>query len=468
VYDAVIVGSGPNGLTAAVLLARAGKRVTVIEGQPTIGGGTRTEELTEPGVRHDVCSAVHPLGAGSPVFGSLPLKEHGLEWADPPVPFAHAMDGDGSVLVHRSIDETADGLGEDGMVWRSVFRPFVADWDRTVALATAPPLRAVRSPIAGLRLARIGLRSGEALAGRFATDRGRAAVAGLAAHSVAPLGTAASGGVALVLGAAAHAVGWPFALGGSAAIASALGSYLESLGGEIETGRWVRRLGDLPDTRIVLFDTSPQAAAAIAGERMTTLTRRRYRRHRVGPGSFKLDIATDGPIPWADERLGAAGTVHLGGTYEEIASAEEETTRGGHPDRPFVLLAQPLVADRSRAPTGTGVVWAYCHVPTGSEEDMTERIVGQIERFAPGFETTIRAVAIRGPGDLEADNPNHVGGDITGGPVSLWGVLARPTIFRPYRAGPGTYLCSAATPPGAGVHGMCGFHAARAALKELR
>lgn len=467
-YDAVIVGSGPNGLAAAITLAEAGKSVLVIEGRDTIGGGTRTEELTESGVLHDVCSAVHPLGVGSPFLSSLPLDEHGLEWAEPPIPFAHAMDSGESVYAYRSIEETASGLGGDGAVWRSVFAPFVDKWDRTVRLATAPPLRAARSPLAGLRLARYGLRSGEHLANRFETDRGRAVIAGLAAHSIAPLDTAASGGVALLLGAATHAVGWPFALGGSAAITTALGSYLESLGGTIETGRWVRRLGDLPDTRVVLFDTSAQAAAAIAGERMTTLSRHRYRNRPVGSGSFKLDIATNGPIPWAESTLGDAGTVHLGGTYEEIAEAEARTAAGQHPDRPFVLLSQPLVADHARAPEGVGVVWAYCHVPVGSTEDMTERIIEQIERFAPGFASTIRGMSIRGPSDLEEDNPNYVGGDISGGPLSLWGVLARPTLTRPYRAGPGTYLCSAATPPGAGVHGMCGHHAARAALKELR
>lgn len=466
-FDAVVVGSGPNGLAAAVTLARAGKSVKVFEGRPTIGGGTRTEELTEPGVLHDVCSAVHPLGVGSPFLASLGLERHGLEWAHPPVPFAHALDDGDAVMVHRSLDETAAGLGEDADTWRTVFGRPATDWERTVRIATAPPLRAVRSPLAGLRLARHGLRSGNHLAGRFATDRSRAAIAGLAAHAVAPLGTATSGGVALLLGAAAHAVGWPFARGGSAEITRALASLLQSLGGEIETGCWIRRMSDLPDTRVVLFDTSPQAALSIAGDRMTTGTRRRYRRRPAASGVFKLDIVTDGPIPWANESLGSAGTVHLGGTFEEIAAAAAGTAAGEHPARPFVLLAQPLVADRARAPQGSGIVWAYCHVPIGSTEDMTGRIVGQIERFAPGFESTIRSMAIRGPSDFEAENPNYVGGDITGGPISLRGVLARPTLLRPYRAGDGIYLCSSSTPPGSGVHGMCGHHAANAALKEL-
>jgi len=463
--DAVVVGSGPNGLAAAVTLAQAGKSVKVLEGNPTIGGGTRTEELTEPGVLHDVCSAVHPFGIGSPFLSSLDLDRHGLHWAHPPVPFAHALEDGDAVLIHRSIDETAVGLGADGDEWKAVFGNTVANWDTTVRLATAPPLRAIRNPVAGLRLARRALRSGTHLAGRFSSERSRAVIAGLAAHSVAPLDTATAGGVALVLGASAHAVGWPFAQGGSAAITDALASVLESLGGEIETNRWIRRMGDLPDTRLVLFDTSPQAAVSIAGDRMTPGTRRRYRRRPKGPGVFKLDIVTDGPIPWINESLGAAGTVHLGGTFDEIADAEARTAAGEHPERPFVLLAQPLVADRTRAPQGSGIVWAYCHVPVGSTQDMTEQIIGQIERFAPGFASRIRSMTIRGPGDFEADNPNYIGGDITGGPISLRGVFARPKLFNPYRAGNGIYLCSASTPPGSGVHGMCGHHAANAALK---
>jgi phytoene dehydrogenase-like protein len=466
-YDAVIIGSGPNGLAAAITLAQAGKWVKVIEGHDTIGGGTRTEHLIQPDVLHDVCSAVHPLGIGSPFLSTLDLHLHGLEWAHPPIPFAHALDGGDAVFVHRSLQDTMTDLGVDGEVWGSIFGPAVEDWKRTVRLATGPPLRAARTPVTGLRLARHGLRSGTHMASRFATDRGRAVVSGLAAHAVAPLDTPTAGGVALLLGAAAHAVGWPFARGGSASITSALGALLESLGGEIETGRWVRRMADIPDTRAIIFDTSPQAALSIAGERMTSGTRRRYRNQRQSPGSFKLDIVTDGPIPWENASLGSAGTVHLGGTFEEVAEAEAKVAAGEIPERPFVLLTQPMVADESRAPSGTGVVWAYCHVPVGSQEDMTQRIIGQIDRFAPGFSTQIRAMSIRGPSDLEADNPNYIGGDITGGPISLRGVLARPKLFRPYRAGDATYLCSASTPPGAGVHGMCGHHAAVAVLKDL-
>lgn len=465
-FDAVVVGSGPNGLAAAVAIAARGKRVKVIEGRDSVGGGTRSEELTEPGVIHDVCSTAHPLGVASPFLATLPLQDHGLEWADPPIPFAHAMD-DGAVAVHRSIADTARELGSDGPVWCRVFEPLVDDWDRTARLATGPPLRASLSPLAGLRLARHALRSGKHLADRFRTERGRALVGGLAAHSTAPLDSATTGGVGLVLGAAAHAVGWPFARGGSAAITSALASFLESLGGEIETNRWIRRLADVPDTRVVLFDTSAESLVSIAGDRISSVRRRRYRRLPAGPGTFKLDVATDGPVPWADSTLRDAGTVHLGGTFDDVAHAEAEIAAGRHPEEPFVLLTQPLVADRSRAPAGTGVVWAYCHVPNGSTQDMTDRILARIERFAPGFRDTIRSLKATDSSDFEEYNPNFRGGDITAGAVTLTGILRRPTLLRPYRAGPGIYLCSAATPPGAGVHGMCGYWAARAALKEL-
>lgn len=466
-FDSVVVGSGPNGLSAAITLAAAGKSVRVVEGHSTIGGGVRTEELTEPGIPHDVCSAVHPLAAASPFLSSLPLRDHGLDWAHPPIPLAHPFDDGSAAAVYRSLDETVARFEADGAAWQKVFGPLVADWDRTVAMATAAPLRAAKTPVSGLRLARVALRSGKALASRFSGDPARAAIAGLAAHAIAPFDTATGAGVALVLGAAAHTVGWPFARGGSSRIARALASHLEDLGGEIETGRWVTRLADLPEARAIVFDTSPQTAARIAAHRMSERTRRRYSSRKPGPGVFKIDVVTDGPIPWTAAACRAAGTIHVGGTYEEIEAAEGSVANGKHPERPFVLAAQPLVADPDRAPDGTGILWAYCHVPNASERDMTEPIVRQIERFAPGFESSIRALSVRGPSEIEADNPNHAGGDITGGAVSLRGILSRPRLFRPYRAGNGLYLCSAATPPGAGVHGMCGHHAATAVLAAL-
>ena len=466
-HDAVIVGSGPNGLAAAVTLAAEGRSVLVLEGRDEIGGGLRTEEVTEPGIPHDVCSAVHPLAAGSPFLSSLPLDAHGLDWAQPPIPLAHPFDDGSAAVVHHSLDETAAGLDGDGPAWRDVFGPFVADWERTVSMATAPPLRAASSPLAGLRLGRVALRSGEGLAKRFSKDKTRAVIAGLAAHAIAPLGTKSGAGVALLLGAAAHAVGWPFARGGSSRIAHALASHLDDIGGGIETGRWVNRLDDLPEARAILFDTSPEAAVRIAADRIPARIRSRYSRTKRTSAVFKIDVVTNGPIPWTADACRRAGTIHVGGSYEEIAAAEDAVARGEHPERPFVLAAQPVTADPDRAPAGTGILWAYCHVPYGSDRDMTEPIVRQIERFAPGFEASIRAMAAQGPADLEADNPNNVGGDITGGAVSLLGVLSRPRLFDPYRAGEGLYLCSAATPPGAGAHGMCGHHAAAVALRDL-
>jgi phytoene dehydrogenase-like protein len=465
--DAVVVGSGPNGLTAAVTLAAAGGRVLVLEAADTIGGGARTAELTLPGVRHDVCSAVHPLGAGSPAFADLPLGDHGLEWVHPEVPLAHPLDGGEAGVVERDVDATAERLGSDAAAWRATVGRVAARWDATLALTLAPPLWGVRRPLAGLRLAPLALPSAARLVRRFETPRGRALIAGLAGHSASPLTTLTTGGVAMVFGGSAHAVGWPFARGGSQAITAALASHLKSLGGEVRTGSPVADWGDLPEARAVLFDTTPQTVLRVASDRVRSLTRRRYRRFRHGPGVFKVDVAVDGPIPWQNADARRAGTLHIGGTWEEIAAAETQVAAGDHPERPFIIASQPVVADPQRAPDGTHVLWAYCRVPPGSAVDMRERILGQVERFAPGFGDRILAVSGRGPAELEADNANLVGGDITGGALSLRGVLVRPTVLRPYRVASGVFLCSSSTPPGAGVHGMCGLHAARAALRFL-
>jgi phytoene dehydrogenase-like protein len=465
--DAVVVGAGPNGLTAAVTLAAAGKRVLVLEAAESIGGGARTAELTVPGVRHDVCSAVHPLGLGSPAFSGLPLSDHGLEWAHPAVPLAHPLDGGEAAVVSRDLEATCDRLGPDGSAWRSIVGRVAARWESTLSVAMAPPLWGIRHPLAAIRLARSAIPSAHRLARRFGTDAGRALIAGLAGHAAAPLTTLTTGGVARVLGASVHTVGWPFARGGSQAIAAALASHLGSLGGEIRVSSPVTKWGDMPDARVVLFDTSPETVLRIADHRVSRGTRRRYRSFRRGPGVFKVDVAVDGPIPWENADARGAGTLHLGGTWDEIAGAEAQVAVGEHPERPFVIAAQPIVADPGRAPDGTHVLWAYCRVPPGSTVDMTSRILRQVERFAPGFQDRILTVTSRGPADLEADNANLIDGDITGGAVSLRGVLVRPKVLRPYRVSSGVYLCSASTPPGAGVHGMCGLHAAHAALREL-
>ncbi|MFH1105521.1 MAG: NAD(P)/FAD-dependent oxidoreductase [Actinomycetota bacterium] len=466
-FDAVIVGAGPNGLSAAITLALAGKRVLVLEANATIGGGARTSELTLPGVRHDVCSAVHPLGIASPALSNLPLADHGLRWAHPPVPLAHPLDDGAAGVLVRDVDETAARLGADGPAWRRTFGLVAAHWDDSVRLALQSPLAALRTPISGARFGWLALRSASRLARRFRTPAGRALVAGIGAHTAAPLSTIATGGVAITLGAAAHTVGWPVAVGGSGSITDAMAGYLRSLGGEIRTKTTVGAWSDLPEARVVLFDTDPAVMSAVAGNRLSRRTARRYHRFRRGPGVFKVDVALDGPIPWANPDCRRAGTIHVGGTFEEIAAAEQAVARGEHPTRPFVISAQPTVADPGRAPSGTHVLWAYCHVPAGSQTDMTERIFDQVERFAPGFRGRVVAINVRRPADLEADNANLVGGDITGGALSLRGLVARPSLFRPYRAGRGVFICSSSTPPGAGVHGMCGWHAARAALKEL-
>jgi len=467
-FDAVVVGSGPNGLTAAISLAGAGLKVVVLEAHDSPGGGARTAELTLPGVRHDVCSAIHPFGAASPAFAAMGLGEHGLRWAHPEVQLAHPLDGGRAAILTRDLDETCTRLGTDGPAWRDTVGWAVRQWDAVVRLALWPPLRAVRHPVMAGRFAWAALPSASRLVGRFHTDEGRAMIAGLAAHSAVPLSTLTTAGVAITLGAAAHAVGWPVAAGGSGSLVDALVAKLESLGGEIRTGISVEQWGDLPEAGVVLLDTSPEAALRIAGHRMSTWTRHRYRSVRRSPGIFKLDVALDGPIPWANRECRRSATLHVGGTYEEIAESERRVARGDPTTSPFVIAAQPIVADPTRAPAGIHVLWAYTRVPRGSTIDMTEPILDQIERFAPGFRRRIVTTSARGPADIEAENANLVGGDISAGAISLRGVLARPKLARPYRIGAGVYLCSASAPPTAGVHGMCGWHAARAALGSRR
>ena len=464
--DFVVVGSGPNGLAAALTLAEAGHRGVVLEAASTPGGGTRSAELTLPGVVHDVCSAVHPFGLASPFFASHPLA--GLSWAHPQIPLAHPLDDGTAGVLHRSLPATIDGLGEDGRAWHRTVGPMVRNWDDTVDFSLSPALRALKRPLAGARFGLTALRPASWLVRRFRTPAGRGLWAGLAAHSVAPLSGWATSGVAVSLAAAAHAVGWPFATGGSQNIADALVARLADVGVEVRLDSPVRSMDDVPEARTVLFDTAPSAVLAIAGDRVSAGAHRAYRKVQRAPAVFKVDIALDAPVPWIADAARKAGTVHVGGTWEEIAAYEAATARGEHVARPFVIAAQPTVADPTRAPDGTHVLWAYCHVPTGSTVDMTDRILGQIERFAPGFRDTIREVAIHTPAMFEADNPNNIAGDITGGALTLSQILARPRLFRPYRAGDGLYLCSSSAPPGAGVHGMCGYWSAQEAMKALR
>ncbi|MBK9942235.1 MAG: NAD(P)/FAD-dependent oxidoreductase [Kouleothrix sp.] len=469
-YDAVVVGAGPNGLAAAITLARAGRSVLVLEAAPTVGGGTRSAELTLPGFTHDICSAVHPLGVGSPFFQSLPLHEHGLAWIHPPAPLAHPFDDGSAAVLQRSIGATGATLaGDAGAYWR-LMAPLVRGWEQ-IASGVMGPLRLPRHPLA---LARFGLRA--AWPARrlaeiwFRGDHARALFAGMAAHSILPLERAPSAAAGLVLAALGHRFGWPIPRGGAQTIADALASYLRELGGTIVTGARVATLAQLPPARTIMFDLTPRQLLQIAGERLPAGYRRALGRYRYGPGAFKLDWALDGPIPWRAPACTWAATVHLGGSLAEIAESERAAWAGRHAARPFVLLAQPSLFDHTRAPVGQHTAWAYCHVPHGSAFDMTERIEAQIERFAPGFRARILARSTMGPAAMEAYNANYIGGDINGGVQDLTQLFTRPTVsLTPYRTPvPGMYICSSSTPPGGGVHGLCGYFAAQAALHDDR
>jgi phytoene dehydrogenase-like protein len=467
--DAVVVGSGPNGLAAAVALARAGARVHVVEARDTIGGGTRTAPLTLPGFAHDVCSGCHPTAVVSPFFRQLPLAEHGLRWCEPPLSVAHPLDDQPAVLLRRGLDDTAAELGGDAPAYRRLFAPFLTDPHGLFRDLFAPlrlpahPIRLARFGLSGLLPATLLLRS------RFRQERARALLAGCAAHAILPLERPLTGAVAMLFALTGHVANWPVAAGGSRAIADALASYLRSLGGTIETGVPIRRLADLPPARVVLFDTSPAQLADIAAPLLPAGYLRRLRRYRYGPGVFKLDWALAGPIPWRDPRCLEASTVHVGGTLDEIAAAEAAVWRGAHPARPFVMVVQQSQFDPSRAPAGRHTGYAYCHVPSRSTVDCTEAIEGQIERFAPGFRDRILARHRTTTADLERDNPNYIGGAITGGVADLFQFFTRPVArLDPYTTPhPRLFLCSASTPPGGGVHGMCGYFAARSALRRL-
>jgi phytoene dehydrogenase-like protein len=467
--DAIVVGSGPNGLAAAVALARAGVRVLVLEAHDEIGGGTRTAELTLPGFRHDVCSAVHPMGILSPFFRELPLEQHGLRWIRPGASVAHPLDDGDAVMLYRSLERTRAEIGRDGAAWSRLIEPLLAAPHALLADILAP-LRIPKRPLGMLRFGLRAVFSANRLARLlFREERARALFAGCAAHSILPLSQPLTAALGLVFAVTAHVEDWPVAAGGSEAIARALAGHLRSLGGVLETGRRVERLADLPQARVVLFDTSPDQLARIAGEALPAGYRRRLARYRYGPGVFKLDWALDGPIPWRDPRCREASTVHVGGTLEEICASERDMFHGRHCERPFLIVCQQSEFDPSRAPAGCHTGYAYCHVPHASTLDRTEAIEAQMERFAPGFRDRILARHAMSPDWLSRYNANYVGGAITGGVADAFQLFTRPVArLDPYSTpNPRLFLCSAATPPGGGVHGMCGYWAAQSALERL-
>ena len=463
-----IVGSGPNGLAAAITLAERGVAVMVYERAAAVGGACSTAELTLPGFRHDVGSSVFPLGVASPFFRTLPLERFGLRWIEPDAPLAHPLDDGSAVVLEHDLEATAAQFeAHDGRAWRSLLEALVADWPILINELTQPLLRVPRHP---LGLAHFGMHAAlpAALLGkmRFRGERGRALLAGLAAHSVLPLEHVGSSGAGLVLAAAGHATGWPIAAGGAQSLTRALADYLVSLGGRVFLNAEIEHLEQMEAADVALFDTGPRALDRIAGEQLTPSFRTRMRHFEYGPGAFKIDWALSEPIPWRAAEVRRAGTVHVGGSMKEIAASEAAAFKGKHCDRPFVLVVQPSLFDSSRAPEGKHTAWGYCHVPSGATLDRTEQIEAQVERFAPGFRDCILARAVGGPERMESLNPNLVGGDITGGAMTISQTFTRPTAHLYRTSSLRIYLCSASTPPGGGVHGMCGHLAALAALKD--
>ncbi len=466
--DAVVVGAGPNGLAAALTLARAGIGVEVFEGAPTVGGGTRTEELTLPGFAHDVCSAVHPSLVSSPFFRTLNLPALGVRLRQPEVAFAHPLDRGRAAALYRDVTETASHLGGDAARYQALVGPLVEWLDRIVPYVLSPMRSIPSDPLALARFAWVGTPSVRHVAKSFTTDSARALLAGTAAHSMEPLTAPLTAAFALLLTALGHGAGWPVVEGGSAAITHGLAAELRRLGGTVHTGHPVAALDELPPARAVLLDTSPRQFLQLARGRLSRHAGRPWARFKPGPGTCKVDWALSGPVPWAAEACRRTVTVHVGGTFEEVARSEAEVQAGRHAERPFVLVAQPTVVDPSRAPAGRHTLWAYCHVPNGSPVDMTERIEEQIERFAPGFRDLVLARAVRLASEAEAYDPNLLGGDVNGGAQTVRQTAFRPVVrWNPYRTPvEGVYLCSASTPPGGGVHGMCGVAAAEVVLRE--
>jgi phytoene dehydrogenase-like protein len=467
-YDAIVVGSGPNGLAAAIRLQQQGHSVLLIEGKDQVGGGLRTGELTLPGFRHDVCSAIHPMAIHSPFLSSLPLADFGLEFIHPAIAAAHPFDGEGAAYVTKSIADTAKALGKDEQVYLDLIGPVIENWPFIIDSILAP----LRFPGHPFKLARFGLkalRSASAIAKSFSTKEGRGLWAGMAAHSIQPLTNISTAAIGLVLSAAAHIKGWPMAKGGSQAIADALAAYFKHLGGTIQTGKWIQSVDELPPARTVLLDVTPAQMLQIAGHRFNSFYKAQLQRYRYGMGVFKVDWALSGPIPFISEQCRKAATIHIGGTYEEIALSESTASSGKIADKPFILLAQQSLFDDSRAPAGQHTAWGYCHVPNGSVVDMTGVIEQQVERFAPGFRKLILGRHTMNAQQMETYNPNYIGGDINGGIIDIRQLYTRPTLsLTPYRTSDKQiYICSSSTPPGGGVHGMCGYHAAQTVLKDL-
>jgi phytoene dehydrogenase-like protein len=467
-YDAIVVGSGPNGLAAAITMQHAGLSVLLIEAKDTVGGGLRTTELTLPGFKHDVCSAIHPMAAGSPFFQQLPLHLHGLEYIYPAIAAAHPFDDGNAARLTGSINETGQLLGNDEKAYLRLIKPLLKDWP-VLAPDILGPLQFPQHPIALAKFGLKALTSASFLSKKFITKEAKGLWGGMAAHSMQPLTNLASSAIALVLLVTGHVKGWPIPKGGSQSIANALSSYFVSLGGVIQTRLDIQNLAQLPTSQVLLFDCTPKQLLKIAGERFSSLYKWQLKRYRYGMGVFKIDWALDAPIPFIAEECRRAGTVHIGNTFAEIASSELQTSRGKIVERPFVLLAQQSLFDSSRAPSGKHTAWAYCHVPNGSQTDMTEIIENQVERFAPGFKRIILSENTINTSQMEAYNANYIGGDINGGVIDISQLFTRPAIkLSPYRtSAKGIYICSSSTPPGGGVHGMCGYHAAKKALKDI-
>ncbi len=470
-YDAIIVGSGPNGLAAAITIARAGRSVLVFEAKETIGGGCRSAELTLPGFTHDMCSAIHPMALASPFFRTLPLERYGVEWIHPEIALAHPLDDGTAAVIDRSLELTGASLGEDAAAYKKLMQPLVENWETIIDTFLGPLRpRVMQHPFKIAHFGLAALRSASGLArSQFKGQAARAIFAGMSGHSMLPLDTPSSAAFGLLLGILAHAVGWPIPRGGSQKIADALAAYLRDLGGEIVTGVEVKSLDALPPAKAVLCDVTPRQLLRLSGSRLSGLYKRQLQHYRYGPGVFKLDLALDGPVPWRAEACRRAGTIHVGGTLSEIARSERAVWKGEHPEQPYVLLAQQSLFDCTRAPEGKQTVWAYCHVPGGSDFDMSGRIEGQIERFAPGFRERILARHTANAVEMERYNANYVGGDINGGVQDLTQMFTRPTISpTPYSTpDKGLYICSSSTPPGGAVHGMCGYFAAQAALHHM-